>query len=31
VSPFWQPAVTGAVILVAVGLDSYQRRQRERR
>jgi ribose transport system permease protein/putative xylitol transport system permease protein len=31
VSPFWQPAVTGAVILVAVGIDSYQRRQRERR
>lgn len=31
ISPFWQPAVTGAVILVAVGLDSYQRRQRERR
>ncbi|MCJ8521616.1 ribose transport system permease protein/putative xylitol transport system permease protein [Pseudorhizobium tarimense] len=31
VSPFWQPAVTGAVILVAVGLDSYQRKQRERR
>lgn len=31
VSPFWQPAVTGAVILVAVGLDSYQRKQRELR
>lgn len=31
VSPFWQPAVTGAVILVAVGLDSYHRKQRERR
>lgn len=31
VSPFWQPAVTGAVILVAVGIDAYQRRQRERR
>jgi ribose transport system permease protein/putative xylitol transport system permease protein len=31
VSPFWQPAVTGAVILVAVGLDSYQRKQRETR
>lgn len=31
ISPFWQPAVTGAVILVAVGIDSYQRRQRERR
>lgn len=31
ISPFWQPAVTGAVILLAVGLDSYQRRQRELR
>jgi len=31
VSPFWQPAVTGAVIIVAVGLDSYQRKQRELR
>jgi len=31
ISPFWQPAVTGAVILVAVGLDSYQRKQRELR
>ncbi|MDQ0469880.1 ABC transporter permease [Labrys wisconsinensis] len=31
VSPFWQPAVTGAVILVAVGLDSYQRKRRELR
>jgi ribose transport system permease protein len=28
VSPFWQPAVTGAVILLAVGLDSYQRKAR---
>ncbi len=25
VSPYWQPAITGAVILIAVGLDSYQR------
>ncbi|MCB8878072.1 ABC transporter permease [Acidisoma silvae] len=31
ISPFWQPAVTGAVILVAVGVDAYQRRQSERR
>ncbi len=31
ISPFWQPAVTGAVILVAVGLDSYQRRRDERK
>jgi ribose/xylose/arabinose/galactoside ABC-type transport system permease subunit len=28
VSPFWQPAVTGAVILLAVGFDSYQRKAR---
>ncbi|HEY0119001.1 MAG TPA: ABC transporter permease [Cellulomonas sp.] len=28
VSSYWQPAVTGAVILVAVGIDSYQRRRR---
>jgi ribose/xylose/arabinose/galactoside ABC-type transport system permease subunit len=28
VSPFWQPAVTGAVILLAVGLDSFQRKTR---
>ncbi len=28
VSPFWQPAVTGLVILIAVGLDSYQRKRR---
>jgi ribose transport system permease protein/putative xylitol transport system permease protein len=27
VSPFWQPAITGLVILVAVGLDSYQRKR----
>ncbi|MBO0903847.1 ABC transporter permease [Jiella sonneratiae] len=31
VSPFWQPAVTGAVILLAVGIDSHQRLRRERR
>lgn len=28
VSPYWQPAVTGLVILIAVGLDSYQRKRR---
>lgn len=28
VSPYWQPAVTGAVILLAVGIDSYQRKVR---
>lgn len=28
VSPYWQPAVTGVVILSAVGLDSYQRKIR---
>jgi ribose/xylose/arabinose/galactoside ABC-type transport system permease subunit len=27
VSPYWQPAVTGIVILVAVALDQYSRRQ----
>ncbi|WP_319529643.1 ABC transporter permease [uncultured Cohaesibacter sp.] len=31
VSPFWQPAVTGTVILFAVGIDSYQRRRSEMR
>ncbi|MBN9258432.1 MULTISPECIES: ABC transporter permease [unclassified Mesorhizobium] len=31
ISPYWQPAVTGAVILVAVGFDSYQRKRRELR
>ena len=31
ISPYWQPAVTGAVILVAVGIDSYQRKRRELR
>lgn len=25
ISPYWQPAVTGFVILLAVGIDSYQR------
>jgi ribose/xylose/arabinose/galactoside ABC-type transport system permease subunit len=29
ISPYWQPAVTGAVILIAVGIDSYQRKFRE--
>jgi ribose/xylose/arabinose/galactoside ABC-type transport system permease subunit len=28
VSPYWQPAVTGTVILLAVGVDSYQRKVR---
>lgn len=27
VSQFWQPVVTGLVILIAVGLDSYQRKR----
>jgi ribose/xylose/arabinose/galactoside ABC-type transport system permease subunit len=31
ISPYWQPAVTGAVILISVGIDSYQRRLRELR
>jgi ribose transport system permease protein/putative xylitol transport system permease protein len=31
ISPYWQPAVTGAVILVAVGFDSYQRKRQELR
>jgi ribose/xylose/arabinose/galactoside ABC-type transport system permease subunit len=31
ISPYWQPAVTGAVILISVGFDSYQRRMRELR
>jgi ribose/xylose/arabinose/galactoside ABC-type transport system permease subunit len=31
VSPYWQPAVTGAVILISVGIDSYQRKLRELR
>jgi len=28
VSPYWQPAVTGTVILLAVGFDSLQRKSR---
>lgn len=28
VSPYWQPAITGAVILIAVGLDAYQRKRK---
>lgn len=28
VSPYWQPAITGLVILVAVGVDTLQRRRR---
>ncbi len=28
VSPYWQPAITGLVILVAVGIDTIQRRRR---
>jgi len=28
ISPYWQPAVTGFVILLAVGVDSYQRKTR---
>lgn len=28
VSPYWQPAFTGAVIIVAVGIDMVQRRRR---
>lgn len=31
VSSYWQPLVTGLVILVAVGVDSYQRKRRELR
>jgi ribose transport system permease protein/putative xylitol transport system permease protein len=31
ISPYWQPAVTGAVILVAVGIDSYQRKHQDQR
>lgn len=31
VSPYWQPAVTGIVILLAVGIDSFQRKRRELR
>ena len=28
ISPYWQPAVTGTVILLAVGVDSYPRRKK---
>jgi ribose transport system permease protein/putative xylitol transport system permease protein len=31
ISPYWQPAVTGAVIMISVGIDSYQRKRREGR
>lgn len=31
VSSYWQPLVTGLVIIVAVGVDSYQRKRRELR
>ncbi len=31
VSQYWQPAVTGLVILTAVGIDSYQRKRRAAR
>jgi ribose/xylose/arabinose/galactoside ABC-type transport system permease subunit len=31
VSQYWQPAVTGLVILAAVGIDSYQRKRRASR
>ncbi len=31
VSQYWQPAVTGLVILLAVGIDSYQRKRRAAR
>lgn len=31
VSPYWQPAVSGMVILAAVGMDSYQRKRRSQR
>jgi ribose/xylose/arabinose/galactoside ABC-type transport system permease subunit len=29
VSPYWQPAITGLVILAAVGIDTYQRSKTE--
>jgi ribose transport system permease protein/putative xylitol transport system permease protein len=29
VSPYWQPAITGIIILAAVGIDSYQRSKPE--
>ncbi|MDR2379804.1 MAG: ABC transporter permease [Bifidobacteriaceae bacterium] len=28
ISPYWQPAITGAVIIVAVAIDTVQRRRR---
>jgi len=28
VSPYWQPAVTGVIILAAVGIDAYQRKRK---
>ena len=28
VSPYWQPAVTGVIILAAVGLDAFQRKRK---
>jgi ribose/xylose/arabinose/galactoside ABC-type transport system permease subunit len=28
VSPFWQPAATGAIVLAAVGFESYRRKRR---
>jgi ribose transport system permease protein/putative xylitol transport system permease protein len=28
VSPYWQPAVTGVIILSAVGIDSFQRKRK---
>lgn len=31
VSAYWQPVVSGVVILVAVGIDSYQRKRRQLR
>jgi ribose transport system permease protein/putative xylitol transport system permease protein len=30
ISPYWQPAVSGLVILIAVGADSYRRKRSER-
>ncbi|MCB8882784.1 hypothetical protein ACELLULO517_21240 [Acidisoma cellulosilytica] len=31
ISPFWQPVVTGAVIILAVGFDAYKRRMAQLR
>ncbi|HAN86609.1 MAG TPA: ABC transporter permease, partial [Firmicutes bacterium] len=28
VSPYWQPAVTGLIILVAVGIDTVSRKRK---